>query len=135
MQGALARAANAYQQTHVQSRSPLELVVMLYDGALRFVGEALTALERKDLAAKREAISRVLAIVSELQSTLNMDHGGDIARSLDALYAYVNTRLLEANIQNDAARLEELARLFGTLRTAWAEIAARTEAATGTDGR
>lgn len=134
MQGALARAANVYQQTHVQSRSPLELVVMLYDGALRFVGEAQSALERKDLTAKREAISRTLAIVSELQSTLNMEEGGDIARSLDALYAYASSRLLEANMQNDPARLEELARLFGTLRDAWAEISTRTEAATGTDG-
>ncbi|MGE0039805.1 MAG: flagellar export chaperone FliS [Vicinamibacterales bacterium] len=132
MQGALARAANAYQQTHVQSRSPLELVVMLYDGALRFVGEAQAALGRKDLAGKRDAISRALAIVSELQNTLDMERGGDIARSLDGLYAYANSKLLEANMQNDGDRLEEVARIFSTLREAWGEIATRSDLQTGT---
>jgi flagellar protein FliS len=125
MQGALARAANAYQQTHVHSRSPLELVVMLYDGALRFVGEARSALDRRDLTAKREAISRTLAIISELQSTLNMQEGGDIAQSLDGIYTYLTSRLLEANIQSDASKLDEIAKLLGTLRSAWAEIASQ----------
>lgn len=125
MQGALARAANVYQQTHVHSRSPLELVVMLYDGALRFVGEARAGLERRDLTAKREAISRTLAIISELQSTLNMQEGGAIAQSLDGLYTYVTSRLLEANIQSDVTKLDEIATLLGTLRGAWADIAAR----------
>ncbi|MGE3276383.1 MAG: flagellar export chaperone FliS [Vicinamibacterales bacterium] len=132
MQGALARAASAYQQTHVQSRSPLELVVMLYDGVLRFAGEAQAALERHDLAAKRDAISRTLAIVSELQNTLDMERGGDIARSLDGLYAYANSKLLEANMQNDPARLAEVVKVFTTLREAWSELAARPDAQTGT---
>lgn len=125
MQGALARAANVYQQTHIHSRSPLELVVMLYDGAIRFVGEAKAALERRDLTAKREAISRTLAIVSELQSTLNMQDGGEIASSLDNLYTYVTSRLLEANMQSDVTKLDEIAKLLGILRGAWADIASR----------
>ena len=125
MQGLPARAAQAYVQTHVQSRSPLELVVMLYDGLLRFIGEAQSALASQDLHGKREAMSRALAILSELQSTLNMEHGGDLAQSLDALYTYINGRLLEGSLQNDPLPLDECARLLRPLREAWSEIAAQ----------
>ncbi|MDP1569110.1 MAG: flagellar export chaperone FliS [Vicinamibacterales bacterium] len=128
MQTALARATHAYQQTHVQSRSPLELVVMLYDGALRFVNEARAALDRQDLVAKREALSRALAIVAELQNTLNMRDGGDVATQLDALYTYVNTRLLEANMQSNGAALDEVVKLLTPLREAWGQIATEPEA-------
>ena len=128
MQGLQARGANAYIQTHVQSRSPLELVVMLYDGALRFIGEARSAIDRQDLPGRRAAMSRALAIVGELQSTLNMEQGGQIASQLDGLYGYVNNRLLDATMKNDVAALDECARLLGTVRAAWVEIAARDAA-------
>lgn len=123
-----ARGANAYIQTHVQSRSPLELVVMLYDGALRFLRDARAAIERDDAAAKRTAMSRALAILSELQSTLNMDAGGELAQQLDALYTYVNGRMLDASMKGDLAALDESARLLETLRSAWTEIAAKEAA-------
>ena len=123
MQAYPARAAQAYLQTHVQSRSPLELVVMLYDGLLRFLGEAGAAIENQSLHSKRESISKALAVLSELQSTLNMEQGGDVAASLDALYTYVNGRVLEASIQNDRGPLDECVRLLRTLREAWSEIA------------
>jgi flagellar secretion chaperone FliS len=135
MQAYPARGAQAYLQTHVQSRSPLELVVMLYDGLLRFLGEAGAAIDGQSLQTKRESISKALAILSELQSTLNMDQGGDVAVSLDALYTYVNGRVLEASIQNDRGPLDECARLLRTLRDAWSEIASREVAPTGTEGR
>jgi flagellar protein FliS len=83
MQHTMVRGAEAYRQTHVQSRSPLELVVMLYDGALRYLGETEEAMQRGDLVAKRDALSRVFAILSELQSTLNIEQGGETAASLD----------------------------------------------------
>jgi flagellar protein FliS len=135
MQAYPARAAQAYLQTHVQSRSPLELVVMLYDGLLRFLGEAGAAIENQSLHSKRESISKALAVLSELQSTLNMEQGGDVAASLDALYTYVNGRVLEASIQNDRGPLDECVRLLRTLREAWSEIASREVAPTGTEGR
>jgi flagellar protein FliS len=128
MQGMQARGAYAYIQTHVQSRSPLELVVMLYDGALRFIGEARAAIDRQDLAGRRAATSRALAIVGELQSTLDMESGGTIAQQLDALYTYVTERIITATATNDPAPLDESARLLSTLRAAWVEIAAREAA-------
>jgi len=135
MQAYPARAAQAYLQTHVQSRSPLELVVMLYDGLLRFLGDAGSAIDGGDLAGKRDGISKALAVLSELQSTLNMEQGGHLATSLDALYTYVNGRLLEATMQNDRAPLDESARLLGPLREAWAEIATREVAPVSAESR
>ena len=75
MQAAMARGAQAYYQTQVQSQSPLELVVMLYDGAIRFLNVAADGTRRQDLKAKREGMSRALAIISELQNTLNLQGG------------------------------------------------------------
>jgi len=123
------QAASAYRETEVQSRTPLELVVMLYDGALRFVAEARDAIERKNIPARREAISRALTIISELQSTLDMEKGGVISEKLDSLYVYINGRLIEASSKQDARPIDEVARLLTTLRDSWAEIARETSAA------
>ena len=117
------RAAQAFRTTQIQSQSPLEMVVLLYAGALRFMRAALEAIERNDLPAKREAMSRALDIVSHLQSTLNMEHGGDVARSLDGLYDYVTSKLLEANERKDPAPVAESIRIMTSLHDAWAAIA------------
>jgi flagellar secretion chaperone FliS len=128
MHGAMARAAQTYYQTQIQSQSPVELVVMLYDGALRFMRAAADAVEKRDLVGKREAMSRTMAIVSELQSSLNLSAGGEIAKSLDDLYTYINGRLIEANINTSAEPIKEAIRLLTPLRDAWAQIAAPGQA-------
>jgi len=122
MDVAMARAARTYFETHVQSQSPLELVVLLYDGMLRFMHGAAEAIERRDLPAKRAAVSRALAVLGELQTTLNMQEGRDVAAALDSLYAYVSGLVTEANVRNDPAPLRESIRLMTTLREAWAQI-------------
>ncbi|MGD9905846.1 MAG: flagellar export chaperone FliS [Vicinamibacterales bacterium] len=113
-----------YRRTQVQSSSPLELVVMLYDGALASMHAARAAIERRDVPARRDALAKVLAIVNELQSTLNMAEGGDVAAALDDLYAYVNSRLLQAAAENAVGPLDDALRVFASLRDAWATIAA-----------
>ena len=123
MQYTLARGAEAYRQAHVQSRSPLELIVMLYDGALRFCRETEEAIAKKDLVAKREALNRVFAILSELQGTLNIEQGGETAASLDSLYTYMINRLTEANLQLKVAPVQEVITLLTGLRDAWAAVA------------
>jgi len=117
------RAASSYRQVGVQSGTPLELVVMLYDGALRFVAAAQAALERRDIAARAAAVSRALAILSELQSTLDLERGGELAERLDQLYTYLTGRLVDASFHQDANALEEVARLLRPLRDAWQTIA------------
>ncbi len=114
---------NAYRRTEVQSRTPLELVVMLYDGALRFAAVAHDAILRGDLGTRRDATSRLLAIVAELQNTLDLERGGEVAATLDGLYDYMSRRVLEATSLNDAARIDEVRRLLETLRESWLTLA------------
>jgi flagellar secretion chaperone FliS len=114
------RGANAYETVGAQSSSPLELVVMLYDGAIRFTKLAKEAHERGDVRSRSANVSRVLAIVSELQSTLDVEKGLDIAHELDRLYHYIMGRLLDVTTKRDAAALDEILGLLGTLRDGWA---------------
>ena len=118
------RGAQAYLQTQVQSRTPVELIVMLYDGALNCLAHARDAMVAGDLVAKRDALSRGLAIVQELQHMLDMNAGGEVAARLDGLYTYVLGRCYEANARLDVEGLDESIRLMTPLREAWAAIAA-----------
>lgn len=118
-----ARAAATYRQVDVTARSPLELVVLLYDGALTSLVQTRRALEQQDLVAKGAAMSKAMAIVSHLQGTLDMKEGGEIAEQLDRLYAYVMDRLIDANVRRDAAAVEDAIRVMDRLRSAWAQVA------------
>jgi flagellar protein FliS len=121
-----ARGALAYRTTDAQSRSPLELVVMLYDGAIRFLGEARDAHERKDQWARAKAVSKALAIVGELRNTLNLDEGSSLGLELDRLYDYMMGRLLEVTTKRDLSGLEEVQRLLVTVREGWVQVSAAT---------
>jgi flagellar protein FliS len=123
MQQMLARGAQAYYQTQIQSRSPLELVVMLYDGAIRFLDQTVDAMQRNDLVAKRESLSRAMAIVTELHGMLDLEQGGEVAASLDSLYTYMIERITTGNQQRDPAPVAEVIRLLTGLREAWSQIA------------
>ena len=125
------RAANSYRNTEAQSRTPLELVVMLYDGALRFIAVARGAIERGDTPARAEAVSRALAIVSELQNTLDIEKGGEMAERLDGLYQFVTGRLMDASFTRNVASLDEASRVLAELRGAWSAIAAGTPPSEG----
>lgn len=118
------RGLASYKQTQVQSRTPLELVVLLYDGALTSMQVARQAIERRDIRARRDALERAMAIVSELQSTLNMDQGGEIAQALDDLYGFVTGRLIQAAADNAVGPLDEAVRILAPLREGWAGAAA-----------
>ncbi len=120
----MTRGAAAYQQTQVQGRTPLEMTVMLCDGALRFLVEAKAAHQQGNLVARGRSLNKALAILAEFQSTLNMQEGGEIAAELDRLYAYMGMRLLEVSTKKDATAIDEVHRLLATLRDGWAQIAA-----------
>jgi flagellar protein FliS len=124
MSALVARGINTYRQADVQSRTPLQLVVMLYDGALRFSAEAREAMLQRDIRKRAAAISRTMAIVSELQSTLNMEAGGEIAAELDRLYLYVRDRLLDASFRQDVRPLDEAIKVLQALRESWGSLCA-----------
>ncbi len=123
------RAAQAYRQVESESRTPLEIVVMLYDGALRFLGDARDGHARKDLRARARGVSRALAIISELQSTLDMNQGGQVADQLDDLYTYITSRLLDVALKQDVTAIDEACKLLIVLRDAWGQLASQTSAA------
>jgi flagellar protein FliS len=127
-----ARGIDSYRQTEIQSRSPLELVVMLYDGALRFTADAREAMVRRDIRTRQQNLSRALAIVSELQSTLDMDTGGEVAEHLDKLYGYIRDRLIEASARQDLQPLDDARRVLSTLREGWLAISRASANATTT---
>jgi flagellar secretion chaperone FliS len=123
------RATQHYMQTQVRSSSPLELVVMLYDGILRNTATAIEAMARRDIRTRRDAISKSLAIIGELQSTLNMDRGGDIAVQLDRLYTWMTDALVQATVTQDPGPIHDVRKIVGNLRDGWQQIAAARPAA------
>lgn len=127
---AASRGLATYRQTEVQSRTPLELVTMLNDGVLRFLTAARDAIERRDIPARRDALNRALAIIAELQSTLNLEKGGNVAAELDRLYEYANLRLLDAAMQNDVRAVDEVRKIFEILRDGWSTISRAPSEAT-----
>lgn len=128
---AYGRATNPYLQTQVRSSTPLELVVMLYDGALGSLAQTREAVQARDLRAKRDALSKAMAILSELQGSLNMEAGGEVAVRLDGLYTYMIGRLVEGNVNGEVAAFDEVIGLLTPLRDAWAQIAAAPQALAG----
>jgi flagellar protein FliS len=121
----VARGIEAYRRVEAQSRSPLELVVMLYDGAIAAVAEAAAAAAHGDLRRRGTAVSKALSIVGALQENLNFADGGDVAAELDRLYQYVTRRLLDVTVKHDIGALTEVQKLLSVLREGWSEIAAQ----------
>jgi flagellar protein FliS len=115
--------SNAYREMAVQTSSPAKLVVMLYEGAIRFLKESVSAINCKDLNRKRHTIDRAVAVVQHLQSTLDMERGGQVAADLSRLYSYINSRILEGSTKLDIAPLEEAIKLLNVLLTGWEGIA------------
>lgn len=113
-------AYNAYKQNSVTTASPGELTLMLYNGCIKFLGKAKVAITDKNIQEKNHNIQRAQAIIAELMSTLNMDI--DISKQMLPLYDYMNRRLIEANIQNDIAIIEEVEGLVTEFRDTWKEV-------------
>jgi flagellar protein FliS len=97
-----------YLETAVETASPARLIVMLYDGAIRFINEATYAMQQRDYETQNAKLQRAQKILAELISSLDFDKGGEIAENLFRLYAYMYNQLVEANINDDTARLEHV---------------------------
>ena len=114
----------AYRQQSVMTASPGQLVVMLYDGALRFLLQAATAMRADDSLLADAKLRRAEAIIDELHVTLDKDRGGEIASRLEGIYVFCKRHLIEARIERDAGMIDKVSELLGELREAWATIAA-----------
>jgi flagellar protein FliS len=118
-----------YLDTRVLSADPLELVHILYQHTQTMVADARQHLAAGNIAARGHSISRAIAAIDELDSSLDRTSGGPLARNLAALYQYMRGRLIAANIHQDDAPLSEVEALLRTLGEAWSAIrpAARAE--------
>ncbi len=112
----------AYRSSSVMTASPAQLVVMLYDGAGRFLRQAEIAAEEGGWSHAFDRIEKAEAIVDELLVTLDKE-AGEIADRLQGIYVFCKRLLIEARLERDAERIRRTAKLLGDLRGAWAEIA------------
>jgi flagellar protein FliS len=115
----------SYKETQIKTATPGKLVVMLYDGAVKYLSLALEALNSRHHSYDRvsEQLIRTQDIITELMVSLDFERGGDIARSLFNLYMWMNRQLLDGNIRKDTAPLESVRAVLRELRYAWAETA------------
>ena len=104
-------------EVKVLSASPLELIVMLYDGAIVAIQQAKAGIEIQDFSLKSARINKALDIIEGLRVVLDHDKGGDISKNLNDLYEYMKYRLSMANLRNDPAILDELVGLLSDLPT------------------
>lgn len=111
-------------ETGIDSANPYRLIAMLLDGAIFALGRAAQALREKRIGEKGKEISMAIDIISSgLQASINLEAGGEIAARLNALYDYMCTRLLHANLRNDLAAIQEVSGLLGEIKAGWEEIA------------
>jgi flagellar secretion chaperone FliS len=116
----------SYRQVATQTASPGQLVLMLFDGAIRFLNRALSGFESDDPQEFNETInnniSRAQEIVNELNLSLDMNAGGELAMHLRRLYYYIDSRLVESNLKKETAGINEALLRLGELREAWSQM-------------
>jgi flagellar protein FliS len=128
----------AYREIRVKTASPGQLVVMLYDEAVRQSDRALEMMGQnlrknpQNIEKVNVALGKVQDIVTELMASLDFDAGGDIAQDLFALYVWFNRELMDANMTKDEKRVRDVRNQLDSLRGAWAEAATRVQGGSST---
>jgi flagellar secretion chaperone FliS len=113
---------NAYRASSVLTASSGQLIVMLYDGARRFLHQASVAMGEREIVAAHNKLTRAENIIRHLRNTLDMEQG-QISERLYAIYTFSLAHLRQARIEQSPAKLEEINELLGKLRESWAAIA------------
>jgi flagellar protein FliS len=116
------KGIEAYRQTAIGTQSKGRLIVMLYDGAIKFMKLAIRELEAENYAAKGQYINRAQDIINELNAVLDADSGGEIAHNLRRLYLFMGRRLSEANTKRDPQMIREVIGLMEELNQSWRAI-------------
>jgi flagellar protein FliS len=118
-----AQSSVRYYETSITTASPSRLVVMLYEGAIRFLQQSVEDIQKKDLEGKRKSVDRAIAIMQQLRGSLNKEQGAHIARDLERLYDYIMARIFEGSRKLDTRPIDEAVRLLRTLAQAWERVA------------
>ncbi len=111
-----------YQKVQVTTSDRVKLVVMLYDGAISFLKTAIKYLEKNDMAGKGVYIAKAQDIIDELNNSLNIKEGGEIAVNLRKIYNFLYFYLVKANLSKNKSMIEESISILSTLREAWDEV-------------
>lgn len=114
-------AYGQYQQNQIFSASPEQILLMLYDGAIRFTRQAIYGLEEENITLFHHGIKKSMAIITEFSNSLDHAVGGEIAENLDALYNFMIRELTLANLHKDIDKLRVVDRLLVDLRATWGE--------------
>jgi flagellar protein FliS len=127
---------SAYRETRIKTASQGQLIIMLYDAAVKHLDRGLELLNL-NTKGKRDpgkiekinnAVLKAQEIITELMASLDFDQGGEIAQNLFSLYSWFNQELLEANVRQDPRRITIVRNMVNELRGAWNEAAAKTSA-------
>ncbi|MCX6379081.1 MAG: flagellar export chaperone FliS [Armatimonadetes bacterium] len=116
------RTRNQYLQTQIETASPTRLIVLLYEGAIRFCYLGMEAMNAGNLEEQNKCLVRAQKIVGELMGSLNKGSGGEVAENLMRIYMYLLDRLVDANFEDNPKGIHETIGLLGELKTSWEEV-------------
>jgi flagellar protein FliS len=130
------KGLKAYQQVNTQTSitdaDPHRLIQLLYNGALERINMAKARMQAKDFEGKGKLISKAIEIIGGLRSFLDFEKGGELSARLEGLYDYMERTLFEANLKNDIAKLDEVAKLLRAIKEGWdgirGEVVAQAQA-------
>ncbi|MCH2532814.1 MAG: flagellar export chaperone FliS [Bdellovibrionales bacterium] len=108
-----------YKKTSIESASREKILLLMYEGAIRFVKLAINAMEKNNIADKGTYIGRAYDVIMELNNTLDHEVGGELAQNLESLYIFMTDNLTKANINNDKKSLEDVLKILLTLHEGW----------------
>jgi flagellar protein FliS len=128
---AYGRFVQEYQKGAVNGASPLQLVIMLYDGALRHMEAGKHAIQNRDLQKQNDSLQKAQKIIMELMSCLDMKQGGEVATNLLALYTYILNQLVQANIEDKTEPIDQSIAVLSDLRQSWKQIEESTRSSQG----
>lgn len=113
------RQLQAYKENEVNTASKIKLVIMMYDGSIRFLKECKKKMRENDIAGRGLYISKAQRVISELQVSLNRRKGGEVAENLEKLYSLLISKLTYANIKGDGELIDQSLEILESLRMAW----------------
>jgi flagellar protein FliS len=110
---------NAYRQTAVTTASREQVLIMLYEGAIKFLRRASECVAKNDLAGKGVAVGKAHDIINELSNSLDHTVGGEISKNLEQLYGFMIEQIIQGNLNNDSARFDQTRKLLENLLEGW----------------
>jgi flagellar secretion chaperone FliS len=125
------KVLNQYKRSSIETAGKLDLVIMCYDKATLCLAQAKEHIKEKEVEKKVQKFQKALNIINELQCSLNIEKGGQIAKNLDSLYSYITKRLLVGDINKDLSAYDESIHILNELKEAWQTIKSEEDAQRG----